>query len=157
MCCISSACKMSTAPDPQTQVLWWCMWQPISGLFTTFMFLLGLHCRGGSTYGPNWHRPPFWQINHANSAYFRLFLGYFWVISTTRPPLLDLGPPFYISWIRPCTVPHSKLHSSKIATILNFRTSSSNKLKIWKGILWLYKLSNYFKYILCLCRRLMNT
>ena len=47
--------------------------------------------------------PPFWQINHANSTYFRLFLGYFGVISATRPPppLLDLGPPFYISWIRP--------------------------------------------------------
>ena len=46
--------------------------------------------------------PPFWQINHANSAYFRLFLGYFGVISATRPPLLDLSPPpFYISWIRP--------------------------------------------------------
>ena len=31
--------------------------------------------------------PPFWQINHANSAYFRLFLGYFGVISANRPPL----------------------------------------------------------------------
>ena len=31
--------------------------------------------------------PPFRQINHANSAYFRLFLGYFGVISATRPPL----------------------------------------------------------------------
>ena len=38
--------------------------------------------------------PPFWQINHANSAYFRLFLGYFRVISSIRSPLLDLGPPF---------------------------------------------------------------
>ena len=39
--------------------------------------------------------PPFWQINHANSAYFRLFLSYFGVISATRaPPLLDLGLPF---------------------------------------------------------------
>ena len=37
--------------------------------------------------------PPFWQINHANSAYFRLFLGYFRVISATRPPLLDLSLP----------------------------------------------------------------
>ena len=46
--------------------------------------------------------PPFWQINHANSAYFRLFLDYFRVISAIWPPLLDLGPPFYISWIRPC-------------------------------------------------------
>ena len=33
--------------------------------------------------------PPFWQVNHANSAYFRLFLGYFGVISATWPP-----PPF---------------------------------------------------------------
>ena len=38
--------------------------------------------------------PPFWQINHVNSAYFRLFLGYFRVISAIRPPLLDLGPLF---------------------------------------------------------------
>ena len=49
--------------------------------------------RGGSTYGPNRH-PPFWQINHANSAYFRLFWGYFRIISATRPPILDLGLPF---------------------------------------------------------------
>ena len=46
-----------------------------------------------------WHRPPFWQINHANSAYFRLFLGYI----SHPPPLLDLGPPV-ISWIHPCYV-----------------------------------------------------
>ena len=46
--------------------------------------------------------PPFWQVNHANSAYFRLFLGYFWFISNTRPPFWILPPPlFYISWIRP--------------------------------------------------------
>ena len=38
---------------------------------------------------------PFWQINHANSAYFRSFLGYFRVISTTQPPLLDLGTPLF--------------------------------------------------------------
>ena len=50
--------------------------------------------------------PPFWQINHANSAYFRVFLGYFGVISATWPPFLDLGPPppLYISWIRPWPV-----------------------------------------------------
>ena len=72
---------------------------------------------GGSTYGPNRHQPPFWQINHANSAYFRLFLGYFGVISTIRPPFLDLAPPpFYISWIRPCNFkykwPPGKLRQS---------------------------------------------
>ena len=38
--------------------------------------------------------PPFGHINHANSAYFRLFWGYFGVISATRPTLLDLGLPF---------------------------------------------------------------
>ena len=38
--------------------------------------------------------PPFWQINHVKSAHFRLFLGYFRVISAIRPPLLDLGPLF---------------------------------------------------------------
>ena len=46
--------------------------------------------------------PPFWQINHANSAYFRLFWDYFRVISATRPPFWISAPPFYISWIRPC-------------------------------------------------------
>ena len=48
--------------------------------------------------------PPFWQINHANSAYFRLFLGYFRVISATRPPFWISASPFYISWIRPCNL-----------------------------------------------------
>ena len=52
--------------------------------------------RGGSTYGPNRHRtPPFWKINHANSAYFRLFLGYFGVISAIRPPFWILAPPLF--------------------------------------------------------------
>ena len=41
--------------------------------------------------------PPFWQINHANSAY--LFLGYFWAIlglyQPPGPPFLDLGPPLF--------------------------------------------------------------
>ena len=66
---------------------------------------LAIHCcqvtvkkiRGGSTYGPNRHRPPpFWQINHANSAYFRLFLGYFRVISAIRPPPFGSRPPLFI-------------------------------------------------------------
>ena len=57
--------------------------------------------KGGSTYGPNWHRPPLWQINHANSAYLRLFLGYFQVISATRPSFESRPPHFYISWIHP--------------------------------------------------------
>ena len=40
--------------------------------------------------------PPFWQINHANSAYFRLFLGYFRVISVTRPPFWISAPFLHI-------------------------------------------------------------
>ena len=40
--------------------------------------------------------PPFWQINHANSAYFRLFWGYFWVISATCPPPLWILAPLFI-------------------------------------------------------------
>ena len=38
--------------------------------------------------------PSFWQINHANSAYFRLFLGYFQIISATRRPPFGSRPPF---------------------------------------------------------------
>ena len=46
--------------------------------------------------------PPFWQINHANSAYFRLFLGYFQVLSATRPPFLHiLDPPLYLPTFPP--------------------------------------------------------
>ena len=52
--------------------------------------------------------PPFLQINQANSAYFRLFLGYFRVISATRPPLLDLGPHF-LHILDPPLVQTSKL------------------------------------------------
>ena len=70
------------------------LYTPCRGIFLTFSTEGEGVRRGGSTYGPNRHRPPFWQINHANSAYFRLFLGYFRVISATRPPLLDLGLPF---------------------------------------------------------------
>ena len=40
------------------------------------------------------------------------FLGYFWVISAIHP-LLDLGPPFYISWIHPrFSLLELRLHSS---------------------------------------------
>ena len=40
---------------------------------------------------------PLLKRNHANSAYFRLFLGYFQVISATQPPPPPFGscpPPF---------------------------------------------------------------
>ena len=60
-----------------------------------------MYSRGGSTYGPNRHRPPFWKINHANSAYFRLFWAIFGLY---QPP----DPPFYISWIHPCTPYNTK-------------------------------------------------
>ena len=54
---------------------------------------------------------PFDKINHANSAYFRLFLGYFRVISATRPtfwisarpPILHiLDPPLYVEDLSKC-------------------------------------------------------
>ena len=38
--------------------------------------------------------PPLWQINHANSAYFRLFWGFFRVISATPPPFW-ISAPFF--------------------------------------------------------------
>ena len=50
--------------------------------------------------------PPFWQINHANSTYFRLFWGCFQVISAIRPPPFGSRP--YISWIRPWINPIMK-------------------------------------------------
>ena len=48
--------------------------------------------------------PPFWQINHANSAYFRLFLGYFGVISANRPPLFTYpgSSPVFVLIISLC-------------------------------------------------------
>ena len=51
--------------------------------------------RGGSTYGPNRHRPPLLADKSCKFSLFRLFWGYLGVISATRPP-------FYISWIHPC-------------------------------------------------------
>ena len=39
--------------------------------------------------------PPFWQLNHANSAYFGAISANFSSIST-------LGPSFCKSWVRPC-------------------------------------------------------
>ena len=71
----------------------------LARLLTTYDSDQSLHCIGGegSLFSlnpgadPRMVRigtgPPFWQINHANSAYFRLFLGYLGVISATRPPL----------------------------------------------------------------------
>ena len=60
--------------------------------------------RGGSTYGPNRHRPP--------PPFDRLImqiqpiLGYFWAIfglyQPPGPPFWISASPFYISWIRPC-------------------------------------------------------
>ena len=65
-------------------------------------------------------RPPFWQINHANSAYFRLFLGYFGVISATRPPLLDLGPLFTYPGSAP------ELVKKKVVKLLNVEAPASS-------------------------------
>ena len=90
--------------NPHSYLLWtffsqaWILVLHVNTQTNNCKFLNQTTCtiRGGSTYGPNRHcPPPFWQINHANSAYFRLFLGYFRVISATWPPLLDLGPPLF--------------------------------------------------------------
>ena len=85
--------------------------------------------------------PPLWQINHANSAYFRLFLGYFGVISAIRPSLLDLGPSFYISWIRPCIevqfftiMAHITLHHPSIHMKTNWRNA------LWDDMYTVYHL-----------------
>ena len=43
--------------------------------------------RGGSRYGPNLHRPPFWQLNHANLANFGAILATRPLFTGTRPPL----------------------------------------------------------------------
>ena len=48
-------------------------------------------------YGLNRHRPPpFWQINHANSAYFRLFLGYI----SQPPPFTYPGSAPVLSYVQ---------------------------------------------------------
>ena len=48
-------------------------------------------------------------------------LGYFWgVISATRPPLLDLGPPFYISWIRPWFSEWYRQLNRKVTLLQNY-------------------------------------
>ena len=56
--------------------------------------------------------PLFFLTGHANSAYFRLFLGYFGVISATPP--LDLAPPlFFLHILDPplCPVSSFALHT----------------------------------------------
>ena len=93
--------------------------------------------------------PPFWQINHANSAYFRLFLGYFRVISATRPPLWISASPFYISWIRPCILGIStqtfaiEISSHKIG-VQNFVLFILHcNLAILLQHCWKFRISNY--------------
>ena len=69
--------------------------------------------------------PPFWQINHANSAYFRLFLGYFRVISATRPPLLTYpgSTPVFVMVISKFTV--KKLRKSSLCKFCPLLNNSS--------------------------------
>ena len=88
--------------------------------------------------------PPFWQINHANSAYFRLFLGYFRVISATRPPLLDLGLPFLHMLDPPLWKEEKK--KKKMAIPFNQLTHSNNKWtrhKIKVKVILCYLQSNH--------------
>ena len=63
--------------------------------------------------GNKWIQVGTYMTGHANSAYFRLFLGYFGVISATRPPL-DLAPPFFFLHILDpplCPVSSFALHT----------------------------------------------
>ena len=90
--------------------------------------------------------PPFWQINHANSAYFRLLLGYFGVISATRPPFWISAPPFYISWIRPWKQLFVKdlkiLYSSDHLILIKFHQLVVNIIiRNYKWYFWLLQLS----------------
>ena len=65
--------------------------------YVHFLLDIVMWIRGGSTYGPNQHPPPFWQINHANSAYFRFFFGLY----QPHGPLLDLSPPPFLHILDP--------------------------------------------------------
>ena len=56
-------------------------------------------CRSGTRYGPIWTCSlPFWQLNHANSAYFG-------AISANFPEIRHSAPSFCKSWIQPCCSP----------------------------------------------------
>ena len=84
----------------------WCRMMWLLAMQSSLQYLHTGSCRPPTDIERRFHTrgsPPFWQINHAISAYFRLFLGYFWVISAIRPPPFWISAsPFYISWIRPC-------------------------------------------------------
>ena len=69
----------------------------------------GTH-RGGSTYGPNRHRPPPPLLTDKSCKFslFQVILGLFLDYINHPAPLLDLGPPFYKSWIRPWAHTHQK-------------------------------------------------
>ena len=64
------------------------MWNKNISIYALFLhnFLWKIH-RGGSRYGPIRPRPPFWQLNHANSAYFG-------ALSVNFPSILTLGSLF---------------------------------------------------------------
>ena len=95
--------------------------------------------------------PPFWQINHANSAYFRLFLGYFGVVSAIRPPLLDLGPPLL-------TYPGSgpAVHKELNLAYLGTRTLQCTQ-KSQISLYWMPGGHLYFSLDIILVKGLINT
>ena len=66
----------------------------------------------------------FWQINHANSAYFRLFLGYFRGYISHPAPLLDLGPTY------PGSAPVWNLRQFLSIWFLMYRHSKSSFLQV---------------------------
>ena len=90
---------------------------------------------GGSTYGPNRHQPPFWQINHATSAYLRLFLGYFQVISANQPPFWILAPPPLFTY--PGSAP------GPTPGFVGSGSSDFKQARMLKKSFWKYDLDNF--------------
>ena len=71
---------------------------------------LAKNSRGGSTYSPKRHRPPLLTDKSCKFSLFKVILGLFSGYISHPPPVLDLGPPFYISWICPWKRNVSKEH-----------------------------------------------
>ena len=96
--------------------------------------------------------PPFWQINHANSAYFRLFLGYFRIISATQPPLPFLhilDPPLLVPTV---TQSHTGLHGRPMESSTHELAKLSSLFSAFRTCL---KLQNWYHNVLCCYRTLL--
>ena len=91
-----------------------------------------LDYRGGSRYGPNRH-PPFWQLNHANSADFGAILA-------TRPLFTSTRPPLYKSWIWPW-ISHSRGILNGIHVVVVYKVT--NRKLTTNYLLWYFIQSNF--------------